>query len=53
MAIGTETYGHWKKDKTAPVAAQFRPVVAFLGYDPTPGRAGVSGRLCKGDPWVT
>jgi hypothetical protein len=25
-----------EKGKTEPVAAQFKPVVAFLGYDPTP-----------------
>ena len=36
MGILTETYANWEKDKTKPVASQFRPVVAFLGYDPTP-----------------
>ena len=36
MGIQRDTYVNWEKDKTRPVAAQFRPVVAFLGYDPTP-----------------
>jgi transcriptional regulator with XRE-family HTH domain len=36
MSIDTWTYLNWEKDKTAPVPARFRPVVEFLGYDPTP-----------------
>ena len=36
MGICKETYASWEKDKTKPVAAQFRPVITFLGYDPTP-----------------
>jgi transcriptional regulator with XRE-family HTH domain len=36
MGILTETYGNWERGKTEPVAAHFRPVVGFLGYDPTP-----------------
>ncbi len=36
MDILTETFANWEKDKTEPVAAQFRPVVTFLGYDPFP-----------------
>jgi len=36
MGIQRDTYVNWEKDKTSPVASQFRPVVAFLGYDPTP-----------------
>ena len=36
MYILTETYTNWEKDKTVPVAAQFQPVVQFLGYDPSP-----------------
>ena len=36
MGILTETYANWEKDKTEPEASQFRPVVEFLGYDPTP-----------------
>jgi DNA-binding XRE family transcriptional regulator len=34
MGIQRDTYVNWEKDKTGPVASQFRPVVAFLGYDP-------------------
>jgi hypothetical protein len=36
MGIGTDTYVNWERGKAKPVASQFRPVVAFLGYDPTP-----------------
>ena len=36
MNIGSGTYANWERGKTEPVASQFRPVVAFLGYDPTP-----------------
>ena len=36
MGILRETYANGKKDKTEPVASQFRPVLAFLEYDPTP-----------------
>ncbi|MDP1962656.1 MAG: helix-turn-helix transcriptional regulator [Reyranella sp.] len=43
MGIGTETYANWEKGKTQPVAAQFRPVVEFLGYDPTAN----SGDPCR------
>jgi transcriptional regulator with XRE-family HTH domain len=35
LGVSTDTVVNWEKDKTKPVAAQFRPVVAFLGYDPT------------------
>jgi hypothetical protein len=35
IGIGTDTYANWEKGNTEPVASQFRPVVAFLGYDPT------------------
>jgi transcriptional regulator with XRE-family HTH domain len=34
MGVSAETVGSWEKGKTRPVPAQFRPVVAFLGYDP-------------------
>jgi hypothetical protein len=34
-----------ENDKTKPVAAQFRPVVAFLGYDPTPKPETLADRL--------
>jgi hypothetical protein len=36
---------NWEKDRTEPVAAQFRPVVAFLGYDPTPQPHTLADRL--------
>lgn len=36
MGVSTDTVVNWEKDKSKPVPAQFRPVVAFLGYDPTP-----------------
>lgn len=36
MGVSTDTVANWEKDKAKPVAAQFRPVLAFLGYDPTP-----------------
>ena len=45
MGIGTETYANWEKGKTEPVAAQFRPVVEFLGYDPTPAPNTLAERL--------
>jgi transcriptional regulator with XRE-family HTH domain len=45
MGIGTDTYANWEKGKTEPVASQFRPVVAFLGYDPTPAPETLSERL--------
>lgn len=45
MGIGKETYANWEKGKTEPVAAQFRPVVEFLGYDPTPEPETLAERL--------
>ncbi len=45
MGIGVETYANWEKGKTEPAAAQFRPVVAFLGYDPTPAPETLAERL--------
>jgi transcriptional regulator with XRE-family HTH domain len=36
MGVSTGTLVNWEQDNTKPVAAQFRPLVAFLGYDPTP-----------------
>jgi hypothetical protein len=45
MGIGSETYSKWKTGKTEPVAPQFRPVVAFLGYDSTLAPETLSGRL--------
>jgi transcriptional regulator with XRE-family HTH domain len=34
MGISRDTYVNWEKGNTKPVAAQYRPVVTFLGYDP-------------------
>ena len=45
MGIWTETYANWENGKSEPVAAQFRPVVEFLGYDPTPAARTVAERL--------
>ena len=35
MGVSADTIVNWENDKTKPVSAQFRPVVIFLGYDPT------------------
>ena len=45
MGVSTDTVVNWEKDKTEPVAAQFRPIVAFLGYDPTPEAQTLADRL--------
>ena len=45
MGIHTETYLNWEQDKAKPVAAQFRPVVTFLGYDPMPEARTLGERL--------
>jgi transcriptional regulator with XRE-family HTH domain len=45
MGIGKETYANWEKDKTTPVASQFRPVVTFLGYDPSSPPATLKERV--------
>lgn len=45
MEIDTWTYLNWEKDKTLPVAARFRPVLTFLGYDPTPAPNTLAERL--------
>lgn len=45
MGIDTWTYLNWEKEKTIPVAARFRPVIAFLGYDPSPGPQTLAERL--------
>jgi transcriptional regulator with XRE-family HTH domain len=45
MGIGTDTYANWENGRTKPVAAQFRPVVEFLGYDPTPEAKTLRERL--------
>ena len=45
MGIGTDTHANWENGKTEPVASQFRPVAAFLGYDPTPAPKTLAERL--------
>jgi DNA-binding XRE family transcriptional regulator len=45
MGVSTATVVNWEKSKAKPVAAQFRPVVAFLGYDPAPEPQTLSERL--------
>jgi transcriptional regulator with XRE-family HTH domain len=45
MGIGTETYANRENGRTKPVAAQFRTVVEFLGYDPMPPPKTLSERL--------
>lgn len=45
MGILTETYANWEKGKTVPVASQFKPVLAFLGYDPSPAPMTLAERL--------
>jgi len=45
LGVSTDTVVNWENDKTKPVAAQFRPVVAFLGYDPTPEPTTLAERL--------
>jgi transcriptional regulator with XRE-family HTH domain len=45
MGVNTWTYLNWEKGKTEPVASQFRPVIEFLGYDPTPEPKTLADRL--------
>jgi transcriptional regulator with XRE-family HTH domain len=45
MGIQRDTYVNWEKDKTTPVASQFRPVVAFLGCDPSPAARTLAERV--------
>ena len=45
MGICKDTYANWEKGKTRPLASEFRPVAAFLGYDPTPVPATLAERL--------
>ena len=45
MGVCKEAYANWEKDRTKPVASQFRPVVEFLGYDPTPEPKTLAERL--------
>jgi len=45
IGICTETYINWEKDRTRPTAAEFRPLIAFLGYDPSPRPETLADRL--------
>jgi transcriptional regulator with XRE-family HTH domain len=45
MGVSTATVANWEGGKTKPMATQFRPVVAFLGHDPTPAPQTLAHRL--------
>jgi transcriptional regulator with XRE-family HTH domain len=45
MGILTETFADWENGKAEPVAAQFRPVMEFLGCDPTPAPKTLAERV--------
>jgi transcriptional regulator with XRE-family HTH domain len=45
MGVSAETVANWEKGRTKPVAAQFQPVTAFLGYDPTPAPTTTAERV--------
>lgn len=36
IGVDYRTYLNWERGRTQPVSGHFRPVVAFLGYDPLP-----------------
>jgi transcriptional regulator with XRE-family HTH domain len=36
MDVSIDTVVNWEKDKSKPCGGKFRPIVTFLGYDPTP-----------------
>jgi transcriptional regulator with XRE-family HTH domain len=45
MGVCKATYANWETDKARPVTAQFKSVVTFLSYDPTPEPTTLVGRL--------
>jgi hypothetical protein len=45
MGVSTDTVVNWERGETKPVAAQFGPVITFLGYDPTPEPRTLAERL--------
>lgn len=45
MGIAVETLINWEKGRTAPVPAQFKPVVGFLGDDPSPSPSTLAERV--------
>jgi transcriptional regulator with XRE-family HTH domain len=45
MTVSVDTLINWEKSRTEPMPSQFRPVLAFLGYDPTPAPMTLPERL--------
>jgi transcriptional regulator with XRE-family HTH domain len=45
MGVSADTVANWEKDRTKPVLSQFKPVVAFLAYDPFPKPTNLAERL--------
>jgi transcriptional regulator with XRE-family HTH domain len=45
MGVSTATAVNWEKGKSKPVAAQFKPAMDFLGYDPSPEPQTLGQRL--------
>jgi transcriptional regulator with XRE-family HTH domain len=45
MGIQRDTYVNWETGKNEPVVTQLRPVLAFLGYDPSPVARTLADRL--------
>lgn len=45
MDVAVETPINWEKDRTKPVAAQFRPVIASLRYGPSPEPRSLAKRI--------
>ena len=45
MGVSAETVANWESGNTEPVVAQYRRVVEFLGYDPTPEPRTLAERL--------
>jgi transcriptional regulator with XRE-family HTH domain len=45
MGVSRDTIANWESGNTEPVATQFRPVLAFLGYDPTSEPTTVAERV--------
>ncbi|MGE0652281.1 MAG: helix-turn-helix domain-containing protein [Alphaproteobacteria bacterium] len=43
--MSAEPVANWEKGRTKPVPSQFKPVVSFLGYDPTPGAITLAERF--------
>jgi transcriptional regulator with XRE-family HTH domain len=45
LGICHETYIHWEKDQTTPYTASYGPLIAFLGYDPSPAPQSLGERI--------